>query len=84
MLARISDPRAAQFWDPGQMTSSAIWKAVDKHAGWPKDDLISTAGTIWNRCSCSRPARVGKTICPCPSSGGGDVVDVISEVRKRL
>ena len=84
MLARISDARAAQFWDPGQMTSTAIWNAAEKHAGWPKDDLINTAGTIWDTVLVFAPGARWEDDLPVPVFGGGDVVDVLGEVRKRL
>ena len=84
ILSRISDPRAAQFWDGGQLTSSALRDAAQKHPGWPTGELVSNGGVIWDTVFVFAPGGRWDDAPPVPSYAGGDVVDVIEEVQKRL
>ena len=84
VLARISDPRAAQFWDPGQLTSTALWDAAQRHASWPIEELRNPAGVIWDTALVFAPGVRWEGDPPVPVYAGGNVVDVIEEVRKHL
>ncbi len=83
VLSRISDVRAAQFWDGGQLTSSALRDAARKHSGWPAGEL-SNGGVIWDTVFVFAPGARWDGAPPMPSYVGGDVVDVVDEVQKRL
>src|SRR5712664_3632959 len=69
VLSRISDVRAAQFWDGGQLTSSALRDAVRKHPEWPSGELRN-AGVIWDRVLVFAPGGVGMTRRPCRATSG--------------
>jgi hypothetical protein len=84
LLARIDDARAAQFWDPEQLTSAALHASARKAAGWKLEALPSARGVVWDSVLVFPPgARWGEAL-PAPSYSGGDVVSVIDELRKRL
>jgi hypothetical protein len=84
VLSRISDIRVAQFWDGGQLTSSALRDAAQKHPGWPTGELVSNGGVIWDTVLIFAPGGRWDHEPPVPAYAGGDVVDVIEEVEKRL
>ena len=83
VLSRISDVRVAQFWDGGQLASSALRDAAQKHPGWPSGELTN-AGVIWDTVLVFAPGGRWDDAPPVPSYAGGDVVDVIEEVQKHL
>jgi hypothetical protein len=83
VLSRISDVRVAQFWDGGQLTSSALRDAARKQPGWPNGEL-SNGGVIWDTVLVFAPGGRWDDAPPMPTYVGGDVVDVIDEVQKRL
>jgi len=83
VLSRISDLRVAQFWDGGQLTSSAFRDAARKHPEWPTGEL-KNGGVIWDTVLVFAPGGRWDDVPPTPSYVGGDVVDVIDEVQKRL
>lgn len=83
VLARISDARAAQFWDGGQLTSSALRDAARKNPGWPAGEL-SNGGVIWDTVIVFAPGGRWDDAPPTPSYVGGAVVDVLEEVRNHL
>ncbi len=84
VLSSISDLRVAQFWDGGQLTSSALRDAARKHPGWPAGGLVSHGSVIWDTVLVFAPGGRWADVPPVPSYAGGEVVDVIEEVEKRL
>ena len=83
VLSRISDVRAAQFWDGAQLTSSAFRDAARNKPEWPAGEL-SKGGVIWDTVLVFAPGGRWDDAPPMPSYVGGDVVEVIDEVQKRL
>jgi hypothetical protein len=84
MLARISDARAAQFWDPADLTSTAIWNTAQRSPGWPTSDLGNPARVIWDTVLVFAPSARWEADPPAPVYVGGNVVDVVSDVGKQL
>ena len=84
VLSRTSDARVAQFWDGGQLTSSAFQDAAQEHPGWPTDELVSHEGVIWDTVLVFAPGGRWDDAPPVPIYAGGAVVDVIDEVQKHL
>ena len=84
MLARVPDPRAAQFWDPEQLTAGAIEEATRRTPGWPTGAFNRSAGVLWDMVFVFPPGARWEREPPLPSYAGGNVVDVMAEVAKRI
>lgn len=84
MLARVRDSRAAQFWDPADLTSTAIRNAAQRNPGWPAARLGNHARVIWDTVLVFAPGARWEKDPPEPVYIGGEVVDVLGEVGKRL
>ena len=71
VLARLSDPRVVQFWDPGRVTSHNLGEKDFKTKVW---DWISIypPGTPWN------------DRLPAPAYSGRPVEDVIAPFEQAL
>jgi hypothetical protein len=83
VLSRISDVRAAQFWDGGQLTSTAFRDAARNKPEWPAGEFRKE-GVIWDTILVFATGGRWDDAPPIPSYVGSDVVDVIDEVQKRL
>ena len=85
VLSLISDVRATQFWDGGQLTSTALRDAAQKHPGWPTAELVKfNDGVIWDTVLVFAPGGRWDDAPPTPEYVGGNVEDVIEEVQKHL
>ncbi|MCI0627519.1 MAG: hypothetical protein L0387_38710 [Acidobacteria bacterium] len=70
-LARVSDPRAEQFWDKGRLLSRAMGERDRQSVVW--DHLgVYAPGTVWD------------TALPASQYSGRPVVDVIDEARRAI
>ena len=83
LLARIQDPRAAQFWDPGQLTSAALREAARKMPGWKLDALPSAGGVVWDCVLVFPKGARWDELPPVPRYSGGAVVGVTQREPRR-
>ena len=83
VLARVSDGRAAQFWDRGRLVSADLLRAIrterDERQADTPDDAV-----VWDCAAIYPPGvRWGEAL-PAPEYIDCPVVEVIDEVRRRL
>lgn len=85
VLARVSDRRAIQFWDPNRMVSRAMLTQL------PPDTAIAMADTsgntppvIWDLIAMWRPGVVWTDRVPVPDFEGHPIVSAVETFRRRL
>ncbi|MGH9730883.1 MAG: hypothetical protein ACRD4A_04230 [Candidatus Acidiferrales bacterium] len=81
-LARISDLRAAQFWDPHHVVSREFKR------DWSADGVPlaghASGGSYWNLAVVYPPGAQRTAALPAPSFAGGDVVTVAPRLATKL
>jgi len=76
-LARISDPRAAQFWDPHHLVSLEIQRSIAaNHIAFAGH---TGGGNLWDLAAVYAPNASFNNALPAPLFIDGPVVDVISQ-----
>ena len=88
-LARISDARAMQLWDPDQVVSEALKVAGRAHPEWLDDDderaeVRRDDFVVWEFVAVFPPGARWDGGPPKPIFHGGPVVRVIDGLRKQL
>ncbi|HZI73619.1 MAG TPA: hypothetical protein VFD73_06255 [Gemmatimonadales bacterium] len=84
-LARVSDVRAAQFWDKDRQVSKAIAGEITRRGQDAEQHRYrSKGGVLWDTIAIYPPGVKWAGSGPAPSYTGGPVVDVESEFRKAL
>jgi len=83
-LARVSDPRAAQFWDPDHAVADALREALSAADGPGIDRGRLSDEVLWDDIAIYAPGERWTDRMPAPRSFVGPVYDVIPEVREAL
>ncbi|MGH9864306.1 MAG: hypothetical protein ACRD4H_02705 [Candidatus Acidiferrales bacterium] len=83
-LARISDPRAAQFWDPNHVVAREINQDSPPSAALPEPHCCQSRGFYWDMALIYPPNAVWTTKLPSPQFRDGTVVRVTPELAKLL
>lgn len=83
-LARISDARAAQFWDPTHTVAREIEQDSPPSAALPPPYCCQSQGFYWDMALIYSPGAVWNTKLPIPQFRDGTVVRVVPELVKRL
>ena len=87
-LARVADPRAAQFWDKDRLVSRAISSAIvrnERNNMLVRGQSYRMKGeTLWDTVAVYKTNLQWGESGPLPAYSGGPVVDVASELRKAL
>lgn len=85
VLARVSDPRAIQFWDDNRLSSRVIVHDL------PRDTLLSVAQVYdsvttvaWDYVALYRPGVTWGDRFPVPDWAGRPVADVLERMRAQL
>ncbi len=83
-LARVSDPRAVQFWDPDHVLADALREALATADGPRIDRGRLSDEVLWDDVAIYVPGDRWTDRMPAPRSFAGPVYDVIPEVREAL
>lgn len=83
-LARISDRRAAQFWDRNRQVSRAISRPIVAHGPDRWYHYRLRGETLWDTVAVYKAGILWGEDAPLPSYTGGPVVDETSALRKAL
>lgn len=81
-LARISDPRVAQYWDPHHVASEEIKRSLAA-IGLPLDGHTS-GGDLWDFALLYPPEPPTQNALPTPVFADGPVADVITRLSARM
>lgn len=81
-LARISDPRAVQFWDPHHLVSQELNRDLSAD-GVPLAGHTSR-GSYWDLAVLYPQGAQWRTVLPAPSFVDGAVVTVASRIETKL
>ena len=86
VLARISDTRAAQYWDEGLLFATQLKGAVERDPGHPRASCCDAAGLPWDVVVVYPPGARWEGSLPRAVSFDGPVVRVtsLSRVVKEL
>lgn len=84
VLGRIQDPRAAQFWDPAQLTSSAIKAAASRDPAWRRTGYGQGEGVIWDTVAVFPAGVRWNEGIPVPDFIGSTVIRASEELKSRL
>ncbi len=83
VLARVSDGRVAQFWDPGRLLSADLVQALRARPGEAHDDPDDD-DIVWDCVAIYPPGARWEEALPAPAYIDCPVVRVIEEVQRRL
>ena len=81
---KVSDARTLQFWDPDQLVAAALRAAAVSDARWPKAQLPEEEGVIWDSVLIFPAGVRWDEKPPAPAWAGGDIIDVIDEIDRRI
>ncbi len=85
VLARVADPRAAQFWDDGLLLSAAAQPVLTANLAQVtgKTSLV-TGKAVWDFVAIYAPGVTWGDAFPLPRFGGGPVADVTRQISDQL
>lgn len=85
MLSRVSDPRAAQYWDRGLVLSKAVQPVLIADAApvAGKSSLV-TGKYVWDFVAVFAPGARWDAAFPLPAFKGAPVADVARELSAHL
>jgi hypothetical protein len=83
-LARVSDSRAAQFWDPDHLVAREIIRDDPPASVLPKPNCCEDGGIYWDMAIIYPPNAVWTAKSPTPLYRNGAVYQVVSEVEAKL
>lgn len=81
-LARLSDPRVRQFWDPNHTLSAILKKAEETGPLHP--DCCERKGFLWDLTAVYAPAAQWREMPPEPILLNGPVVRTTSDLDARV
>lgn len=82
VLARISYPRAMQFWDPHHLVSQELLRSFAQNG--ISFEGHRSGGHLWDFAALYAPAPAFNNALPAPAFFGGPVVDITPELENRL
>ena len=84
VLARISDARAEQFWDPNHLVAQELAREMRSDQSLPEPDCCIGRGFFWDMVALFPPqVRWSQTVPP-PLLFNGPVVSVGEDFEKQL
>jgi hypothetical protein len=86
-LARLSDPRVEQFWDPGRLLSQRLLGEAHAHPERlnPKQrQQLAHAKIVWDFIALFSPRAYWQSDPPWPTYSGAPVVQAIAGLRQQL
>jgi hypothetical protein len=83
-LARVSDPRAVQFWDPDHLVSRDIVRDDPPASVLPAPNCCKDSGIYWDMAIIYPANSVWSEKAPTPLFRNGAVVSVASQVEAKL
>lgn len=87
-MARVSDRRAAQYWDPKHAISAHFLALAKAHPDWLAADERTMADrpgfVVWDFVAAWKPGARWEAELPRPDFHGGPVVHVIDRFRDAL
>ncbi len=83
-VARVPDPRAVQFWDPGHLLSAEIRRAAESDPAGVLGNHRLRARVVWDFVALYPPGARWTTAFPAANFAGAPVVSVIDDFRRRL
>ncbi|HKV27932.1 MAG TPA: hypothetical protein VJN90_06635 [Candidatus Acidoferrales bacterium] len=81
-LARISDPRAVQFWDPHHLASREIQRSIA--ANGVAIHGHTSGGNLWDLALLYLPGPAFNGALPAPAFLDGPIVDVTTELASKM
>lgn len=84
VLGRVSDERAAQFWDPGRLLSADLVRALRARPGVDHVDEPDDDDIVWDCVAIYPPDARWEEGLPTPEYINCPVVRVIEEVQRIL
>lgn len=83
-LARISDPRVAQFWDPDHLIAREVRQDSPPSPALPAPYCCRSNGFYWDMAVIYPPDAAWTTKLAEPRFRDGTVVRVVPEIAKQL
>ena len=83
-LARISDARAAQFWDPGHIVAQELKRAMKPETSLPKPKCCTANGFYWDMAAIFPTGARSNGALPQPVFFDGAVVSQASAIKQKL
>src|SRR5262245_11230481 len=85
VLGLLDDPRITQYWDPEQIVSEDIVRAVNEAPGrYGLDERLPSGFVAWDVVAVFGRSARWESDLPVPGFYGGPVVDEIDGTRKAL
>lgn len=81
-LARLSDPRVRQYWDPDHVVAKRL--EADARAPQPEPDCCTRSGLLWDLMAVYAPEGEWGDRAPVAVIFNGTVVDVADELARVL
>ncbi len=82
-LARISDPRARQFWDPQHLVARELSRIAREKSGQPQPDCCIKNDFHWDEAILYMPRAYWKDV-PAPVFWNGPVYRILPSLEKAL
>jgi hypothetical protein len=83
-LARVSDPRARQFWDPQHLVSEELHRSRAAIPGQPEAACCENGGHFWDMAVVYLPGQMWKETLPAATAMEGPVYQVEDELKAQL
>src|SRR5438874_1884061 len=82
VLARLSDRRAAQYWDPDHLLAKRM--SADAHDPQPKPTCCRRGEVVWDLAAVYRPGATWEDAIPPAAFMNGPIVDVKDDLETEL
>jgi hypothetical protein len=83
-LARISDARAVQFWDPGHLVSQELQRATQSGTTLPNSKCCIANGFYWDMAAIFPPDAHAGAALPQPAFFDGAVVGQAAAIESKV
>ena len=83
-LARVSDPRAMQFWDPKHIVSAELHRSRAAIPGQPEPSCCDHGGVYWDMAILYAPGATWTETLPRPAKMEGPVYKIAENLANEL
>ena len=83
-LARVSDPRAIQFWDPKHLVSAELRRSRAAIVGQPEPACCDDGGYYWDMAVLYQPGEIWKETLPAATAMEGPVYKIAQDLEHEL
>jgi hypothetical protein len=83
-LKRITDSRAAQFWDPEHLIAEELRGAAERNARLPRPSCCINHGHFWDMVAVFPQGARANDVLPAPDFFDGTVVDRETAIREKV